>query len=131
MAGSSLDPDNLPVGIDRVVGSGHGTGALGPSDSSDSGSDLRGAPGLAQQVEAGLATDANADDPEESTAGYTAGAGADAGDANLDSDTLPDIEAIPPDLDLDLELGLDLELDQVELEADDVETARRGQRERH
>ncbi|EZP39663.1 hypothetical protein OPV09_08205 [Janthinobacterium sp. TB1-E2] len=45
MSSSSLDPDNLPVIPDRVLGSGHGKGALGPSDSSDSGSDMQGVPG--------------------------------------------------------------------------------------
>lgn len=40
---STLDPDNMPVQPDREVSKGHGTGALGPSDSSDSGSDLQGA----------------------------------------------------------------------------------------
>ena len=44
---STLDPDNFPESPDRVVGRGHGTGALGPSDSSDSGSDIAGGPGLA------------------------------------------------------------------------------------
>ena len=45
MAGTStLDPDNLPQRPDRELGKGHGTGALGPSDSSDSGSDVQGAP---------------------------------------------------------------------------------------
>lgn len=81
---SSLDPDILPLGADRVLGRGHGTGALGPSDSSDSGSDLRGAPGLARQARPGLTTGTNAD-PEEGAAGYTAGP--DVGDADLDSDT--------------------------------------------
>jgi hypothetical protein len=81
---STLDPDNFPVLNDRVVGTGHGTGALGPSDTSDSGSDVRGGPGLAQQVDSGLDRGAN-DDLEESTAGGTAGP--DVGDANLDSDT--------------------------------------------
>ncbi|MBE3026406.1 hypothetical protein GQ37_020610 [Janthinobacterium sp. BJB1] len=42
---STLDPDNLPLTPDRVLGSGHGKGALGPSDSSDSGSDMQGVPG--------------------------------------------------------------------------------------
>jgi len=46
---------------------GHGTAALGPSDSSDSGSDIQGGPGL---VDGGGATP-----------------GADIGDANLDSDS--------------------------------------------
>ncbi|WP_219117495.1 hypothetical protein [Janthinobacterium sp. UMAB-56] len=45
MSSSSLDPDNLPATSDRVLGSGHGKGALGPSDSSESGSDMQGVPG--------------------------------------------------------------------------------------
>lgn len=44
MVGSTLNPDNFPAVPDRVLGRGHGTGALGPSDTSDSGSDITGAP---------------------------------------------------------------------------------------
>lgn len=44
MADSTLDPDNIPVGTDRSLGRGHGTRALGPSDNSDSGSDVAGEP---------------------------------------------------------------------------------------
>src|SRR5437868_4775076 len=82
---STLTPENLPAGPDRRINKGHGTAALGPSDNSDSGSDLVGAPGLAQDaghfgLEAG-----NTNEDEESFAGYTAGP--DIGDSNLDSDT--------------------------------------------
>jgi hypothetical protein len=85
MSSSTLTPDNLPAGRDRRINQGHGTAALGPSDNSDSGSDLVGAPGLAQQaghfgLEAG-----NTSEDEESFANYTAGP--DIGDSNLDSDT--------------------------------------------
>jgi hypothetical protein len=58
--------------------------ALGPSDTSDSGSDLKGAPGLAQQID-GFGLDRNPMDLEESLANYTAGP--DIGDANMDSDS--------------------------------------------
>jgi hypothetical protein len=58
MTAGPLHPDNFPAGRDRSLGKGHGTESLGPSDSSDSGSDLA-----------------------DSTAG------ADVGDANLDSDS--------------------------------------------
>jgi hypothetical protein len=81
---STLDPEVLSNRPDRILNKGHGTQALGPSDSSDSGSDLYGAPGLAQQVGLGLGTGTTSD-PEESAADYTAGP--DIGDANLDSDT--------------------------------------------
>jgi hypothetical protein len=40
MATSPLDPSNLTGRPDRILGKGHGTRALGPSDSSDSGSDV-------------------------------------------------------------------------------------------
>ena len=40
---STLDPDNMPVQPDREVRKGHSTGALGPSESPDSGSDVQGA----------------------------------------------------------------------------------------
>jgi hypothetical protein len=43
MASSPLDPANTSFRSDRSVHRGHGTRELGPSDSSDSGSDLVGA----------------------------------------------------------------------------------------
>jgi hypothetical protein len=46
--GSTLTPENLPAGPDRRIHLGHGTAALGPSDSSDSGSDMQGLPGIAR-----------------------------------------------------------------------------------
>lgn len=81
---STLDPDNFPAAPDRSLGRGHGTGALGPSDSSDSGSDVQGGSGLAQQVDTGLQQGTN-EDTEMGTARGTAGP--DLGDADLDSDT--------------------------------------------
>jgi len=69
---------------DPVVGKGHGTGALGPSDSTDSGSDIAGGPGLNEDD--GLGFDqGTTSDPDHDGPG--ANAGADIGDANLDSDT--------------------------------------------
>lgn len=44
MAGSTLDPDNFPAGR-RKTPPGHDIRSLGPSDSSDSGSDMEG-PGI-------------------------------------------------------------------------------------
>ena len=82
---STLDPDNFPQAPDRVLGRGHGTGALGPGDTSDSGSDVQGGSGLAQQIEeTNLDLGTNEDD-DQGTAGGTAGP--DLGDADLDSDT--------------------------------------------
>ena len=85
MSSSTLTPDNLPAGRDRRVGRGHGTEALGPSDSSDTGSDLVGAHGLAHDVDRfGLERGTN-EDPDESRATDTGGP--DVGDGNLDSDS--------------------------------------------
>ena len=45
MAGSTLDPDNFPSGSSpQGAPRGHDLGSLGPSDSSDSGSDVAGLP---------------------------------------------------------------------------------------
>jgi hypothetical protein len=83
MADSTLDPDYLTGGRDRSLGRGHGTGALGPSDASDSGSDMQG-PGLARDVGLGI-EEGTTSDPDSSLAGGSAGP--DVGDANLDSDS--------------------------------------------
>ena len=85
MTAGPLHPDNLTGGRDRSLGKGHGTAALGPSDSSDSGSDLHGAPGLASQVDGFGLDKPGGGDIEDSFANYTAGP--DVGDANLDSDS--------------------------------------------
>lgn len=85
MPSSSLTPQNLPAGRDRVTSRGHGTESLGPSDSSDTGSDLRGAPGLAGEVDGFGLDHSHTSDTEESLADMTAGP--DVGDANLDSDS--------------------------------------------
>jgi hypothetical protein len=63
---------------------GHGTRALGPSDSSDSGSDVVGGPGLNRDDGLPLARGTTSD-PDIDTQGATAGA--DLGDADLDSDS--------------------------------------------
>jgi hypothetical protein len=62
---------------------GHGTSALGPSDSSDSGSDIRGGPGLVHDEGIGLAAGTTSD-PDVA---QEPDAGADIGDADLDSDS--------------------------------------------
>jgi hypothetical protein len=67
-----------------VVRKGHGTAALGPSDSSDSGSDIQGGPGL-NRDDGLMAPTGTTSDPDIDGAGATAGA--DIGDANLDSDS--------------------------------------------
>jgi hypothetical protein len=91
MSGSStLDPDNFPEAPDRVLGKGHGTDALGPSDNSDSGSDVTGGPGLGIGVDEDLILDLDRGTNEDSTTGHGSsggGAGADLGDGDLDSDS--------------------------------------------
>jgi hypothetical protein len=71
-------------GGDRVTGKGHGTEALGPSDTTDSASDIAGAPGLVEGDVIGLDRGTN-EDPD--TRGPFHDAGADIGDAELDSDS--------------------------------------------
>jgi hypothetical protein len=83
MADSTLDPDGFTEGRDRKLGSGHGTGALGPSDLSDTGSDSHG-PGLAEDVDIGLDTGTTSDIARSTADGSD---GPDLGDANLDSDS--------------------------------------------
>ena len=71
-------------GRDRITGKGHGTEALGPSDTTDSASDITGAPGLVEGDVIGLDRGMN-EDPD--TRGAIHNAGADIGDAELDSDS--------------------------------------------
>ena len=88
MATSPLYPGSDSRPNDRRVNQGHGTRELGPSDSSDTGSDLVGAPGFADDVgddDFPLDAPGTTSDPERTHAGGTAGP--DVGDANLDSDS--------------------------------------------
>ena len=109
---SSLDPELIPV-PDRQLGKGHGTDALGPSDTSDSGSDVHGGIGLSHQIVLPLETGTTSD-PEESTAGGTAGP--DIGDANLDSDSDAEGtgERATASRDTVVEDGRDIDTDRVE-----------------
>jgi hypothetical protein len=85
---STLDPDNFPEMPDRSLGKGHGTAALGPSDNSDSGSDVTGGPGFAVGIDEELFTGLERGTNEDSSIGHADDtAGADMGDADLDSDT--------------------------------------------
>ena len=69
-------------GKDRETQKGHGTGALGPSDTSDSASDIAGGPGIIEGDVIGLDHGTNED---LETRGSTAGP--DIGDSDLDSDS--------------------------------------------
>jgi hypothetical protein len=86
MAGSStLDPDNFPTpGRAGKLPKGHDTKSLGPSDSSDSGSDMAG-PGLTEADMLNLDRGTN----EDSEAGLrnVADAGPSIGDLNMDDNS--------------------------------------------
>lgn len=84
MSGSTLDPSSFDTGGGVRVGRGHGTAALGPSDLSDTGSDVMGGPGLLDDDLLGLDRGTN----EDSEAGHLgASAGASIGDLDGDADT--------------------------------------------
>jgi len=107
MPASTLDVDESTP---PVTHKGHGTDALGPSDSSDSGSDLQG-PGF-YEIDAdviGLDRGTNEDVP------HSGGAGRDVGDANLDSDTDAGGtgERAAAGRDLDDEVGSDIAPDRL------------------
>jgi hypothetical protein len=63
---------------------GHRTAELGPSDSTDSGSDVRGGPGFGHEERLGLTPEPISDGELE---GVIEGAGPDIGDRDLDSDS--------------------------------------------
>jgi hypothetical protein len=85
---STLDPDNFPAPPERNLGSGHGTGALGPSDTSDSGSDVVGGPGFALGIDDDQKPGLERGTSEDSETGSGLdSAGADIGNVDLDSDT--------------------------------------------
>ena len=89
MAGSSsLDPDNFPDTPDRTLGKGHGIDALGPSDLSDTGSDVVGGPGFATNVDDEQLIDLDTGTNEDMEASQDGGrAGPDVGDPDLDGDS--------------------------------------------
>lgn len=99
MSSSTLTPENLPARPDRRLPQGHGTGALGPSDTSDSGSDVQGAPGIApgfDSIDADLDSDSDSGGTGE-RAGIERDAAARDG-ADIDTDH---VERIIPDDDDD------------------------------
>ena len=81
MAGSTLDPDNIPAKRRRHTQKGHDVAALGPSDTSDSGSDMKG-PGLVDDDALHMDRGTN-EDPEGGTLGKIE-AGQAVGDRDMD-----------------------------------------------
>jgi hypothetical protein len=84
---STLDPDNFPGAPDRTLGTGHGLDALGPSDTSDSGSDVMGGPGLGGAIDNEM-TDFDSGNTSDMDTGLAGGtAGPDLGDADFSGDS--------------------------------------------
>lgn len=85
---STLDPDNFPGAPDRSLGKGHGVDSLGPSDITDSGSDIVGGPGFAADLDEDQKLNLDTGTNEDPETGYAHdSAGADVGDPNFESDS--------------------------------------------
>ena len=84
MAGSTLDPDNIPTRKSRKTVKGTDVKSLGPSDTSDSGSDMAG-PGLVDDDRLDLDRGTN-EDAEAGTVGKIE-AGASVGDREMDENS--------------------------------------------
>jgi hypothetical protein len=112
MATSTLDPDNIPE-PDRRLAKGHGTGALGPSDTSDSGSDVQGGLRWAEEGDLGL-DKGTSEDPDSGRRDRSAGP--DIGDAGVDSDTdaFGTGERATAGRDSDIEAGSDIDVDRID-----------------
>jgi len=108
---STLDPDNLPTSS-RKVPKGHDTRSLGPSDSSDSGSDMAG-PGLIDVDAINLDRGTNQD--IEAGRGDVADAGASVGDLGMDdnSDRNGTGEHLTAGKDPSVRIGSDVDTDRV------------------
>jgi len=114
---STLDPDNFPEAPDRSLGKGHGVDALGPSDLSDTGSDVVGGPGFASNIDPEQTLDfdgGTTSDLEAGHAGETAGP--DVGDADFsgDSDRSGTGERAAAGRDAVVRDGADIDTDRVE-----------------
>lgn len=112
MATSTLDPDNIPE-PDRQLAKGHGTDALGPSDLSDTGSDVQGGLRSAGEMDIGLDKGTN-EDPDAGGRDMTAGP--DLGDMGLDSDSDSSGtgERAAAGRDSDIEAGSDINVDRID-----------------
>jgi hypothetical protein len=109
MASSTLDPDNMPE-PDRQLGKGHGKDALGPSDTSDSGSDVQ--PGIraVEELDPGLERGTNEDSDSHPIA-----PGSDT------SDSTGTGESSTAGRNADVEPGSDIDVDHVDQIASDEE----------
>jgi hypothetical protein len=112
MATSTLDPDNIPE-PDRQLAKGHDTDSLGPSDLSDTGSDVQGGLRWAGEMDIGLDKGTN-EDPDTGRRDMTAGP--DLGDTGLDSDSDSSGtgERAAAGRDSDIEAGADIDVDRID-----------------
>ena len=115
---STLDPDNFPERSDRSLGKGHGIDSLGPSDTSDTGSDVVGGSGFAENLDEDQLIELDGgttSDREASHAGETAGP--DVGDANFsgDSDSAGTGERATAGRDTVVKDGADIDTDHIEV----------------
>jgi hypothetical protein len=112
MSESTINPE---LEEEPIVDRGHGTRALGPSDSSDSGSDITGGPGLAldgpEFLELGEGTTSDLDRGR----GHGT-AGPDIGDSDLssDSDASGTGETAAAGRDTSVRDGADIDVDRIE-----------------
>jgi hypothetical protein len=108
----TLDPDDVAAENDRSGVKGHDIRSIGPSDSSDSGSDLMG-PGLIDDDMLGLDRGTN----EDTEGGYLAAddAGASLGDlgADEDSDSVGTGEHLTAGKEPDVRIGGDIAADRI------------------
>ncbi|HYC42202.1 MAG TPA: hypothetical protein VEB70_04360 [Noviherbaspirillum sp.] len=112
MATSTLDPDNIPE-PDRQLGEGHGSAALGPSDISDTGSDVQGGLRWVQEPDIGLDKGTH-EDPDSGRSEMSADPAI--GNTGMDSDTdaVGTGERSTAGWDSDVEAGADIDVDRVD-----------------
>jgi hypothetical protein len=112
MASSTLDPDHTPE-PDRQLGKGHGTGSLGPSDTSDTGSDMQGGLRWAQEADIGLDKGTH-EDPDSGRRDMSADLDGGESDNYNDSDAVGTGERGTAGRDADIEMGGDIDVDRID-----------------
>jgi len=113
MASSTLDPDNIPE-PDRQLGKGHGAAALGPSDISDTGSDVQGGAHQIEEPDIGLDKGTHEDPSSSGWRGMNADS--DTGETGNDADTdaVGTGERGTVGTDTDVEMGADIDVDRID-----------------
>lgn len=101
-----------------VVDKGHGTEALGPGDTSDTGSDVVGGPGLNEELKQGIGLGLDQGTTSDPDVSYEdePNAGPDVGDTNLDSDSVASGSGERATVGRDAfhEAGSDIDTDRIE-----------------